>query len=271
MKFVPRMPREGINVSDEHPLVEAATLIAGLLAILVGIALAVVFFVDLVLLFLSPRVEAWLFQKMMVQQIVAAEYDSEQVRSLQVRVDRLADTWQENPYEFRAGILIADEPNALALPGGVILVTTALLEQTESENELAFIIGHEIGHFRNRDHLRQLGRAALLSLMVAAVLGQNSESLGGNVIGLTMSSFSRGQESEADQFGLKLVYEAYGHVGQAWRFFERIAEGEGELGSFATFAASHPAPEDRIDQLLRLAKRNDWPVDGLITPLDPTL
>jgi len=268
MKFTPRTPREGINVSDQHPLAEAATLIIGLTAILVGIVLAVVFFVDLVVLFLSPKVEARLFQDMVVEQLMAAEYETDQAQSLQARVDTLAERWPDNPYQFRAGILAAEQANALALPGGVILVTSALLEQAESENELSFIIGHEIGHFKNRDHIRQLGRAALLGLLAGALLGQNAESLSGNVIGLTMRGFSRSQESDADEFGLQLVYAAYGHVGHSWRFFERIAEQEGELDTFAAFAASHPSPENRIDRLMRQAKNNGWPSDGPVTPLN---
>jgi len=268
MKFTPRTPREGINVSDVHPLAEAATLIAGLSAILVAIALVIVFFVDLVILFLPPKLEARLFQNLVAEQLLSAEYDTPQARALQGRVDSLAEQWPDNPYQFRAGILLAEQPNALALPGGIILVTNTLLQQAESENELAFIIGHEIGHFKNRDHIRQLGRAALLGLLAAALLGQNVDSLSGSVVGLTMGGFSRSQESAADEFGLQLVHGTYGHVAHAWRFFERVAEREGDLGPFASFAASHPSPGDRIERMARLAERNGWPLNGPATGLD---
>ncbi len=270
MKFTPRTPREGINVSDQHPLAEAATLIAGLSIIFVGVVLIIVFFVDLVIWFLPPRVEARLFQDLVAEQLLSAEYDTAEAQALQGRVDSLAEQWPGNPYQFRAGILPAEQPNALALPGGVILVTSSLLTQAESENELAFIIGHEIGHFKNRDHIRQLGRAALLGLMAAALLGQNVDSLSGSVVGFTMRGFSRGQESDADEFGLQLVYGTYGHVAHAWRFFERIAERDGDLGPFASFAASHPSPGDRIERMARLAERNGWPLNGPATQLDTT-
>ena len=49
------------------------------------------------------------------------------------------------------------------------MVSTGLLEQTASENELAFVVGHEIGHFRNRDHLRGLGRGVAFGLVLAAL------------------------------------------------------------------------------------------------------
>ena len=61
MKFTPRKPAEGINVSDTHPLVEAGTLVVGLAAIFLIIALALIFMIELALYFVPVEKEADLF------------------------------------------------------------------------------------------------------------------------------------------------------------------------------------------------------------------
>jgi predicted Zn-dependent protease len=268
MKFTARAPREGINVSKQHPLAEAATLIFGLSTILIAISVAAIFFVDLILLFVSPSTETKLFQHMVSEEILSADYDSSPASALQRQVDQLAEAWPDNPYEFRVGIVDDGQPNALALPGGVILITSALLGQAETENELAFVLGHEIGHFSNRDHIRQLGRVALLTLLATALLGQNADTLPSSVINATIRSFSRGQETDADLFGLQLVQKTYGHVNQSWRFFERMTDLENELGIFAAFAATHPSASNRISKLQKTAEENSWPLTGPTVPLD---
>ena len=62
MKHVPKQPRDGINVSDTHPLVEAGTLVVALSAIFATIALVLIFLVDIALYFLPPEKEAALFR-----------------------------------------------------------------------------------------------------------------------------------------------------------------------------------------------------------------
>ena len=266
MKFNPRAPREGINVSKEHPLTEAATLIVGLSALFVVIVAIVVFFVDFVVFFVAPKNEARWLQNWVTSDFLPADYDGDRARELQTLVDRLSGHWPENPYPFRVGIISSDEPNALALPGGVILVTEALVDGAESENEIAFVLGHEIGHFKNRDHLRHLGRGVVFGLILVAVSGQDAGLLGSNVIDLTSRSFNRTQESEADTFGLGLVYKEYGHVAESWRFFERAAEQSGTLDSFANFLATHPSSNDRIAEIKKAAMRNGWALEGSVTP-----
>ena len=58
MRFVAKQPREGINVSDTHPLLEAGALIAGLAAIFLIIALALIFLIEVALYFVPAKKEA---------------------------------------------------------------------------------------------------------------------------------------------------------------------------------------------------------------------
>ena len=155
----------------------------------------------------------------------------------------------------------------MALPGGLIVVTTGLLDQVESENELAFVLGHELGHYRNRDHVRALGRGVVLSLAFTVMTGRDVSNIGINIADLTLRSFNRKQELAADEFGLELVFTQYGHVNQAWRLFERWDDGESSPFEVAGYVSTHPQPEDRIEVLEEYARSHGWPVVGSVTAL----
>jgi len=267
MKFVPRTPRDGINVSREHPLKEAATVIVG---VSVGIALLVVFlvlFVDLVILLVPARTEARVFVSWAREGPVLEDSRADEVARVEALLGRLADHWPDAPYAFRVEIADDREPNAIALPGGLIVITAGLLDQVESENELAFVLGHELGHFRHRDHLRRLGRGIALKLLLTVLRrDEGALQLGGAVSDLTVRGFSRAQENRADRFGLELVEAEYGHVAESWRFFERATGEDAGLDAFVAYLSTHPAAAERIGELRGEARERGWPLQGPTTP-----
>ena len=161
MRFVAKLARDGINVSDTHPLVEAGALVAGFTAIFVAIALLLGFLIEVALYFVTVEDEAKLFADWFPDDLVTVSDTDDRVLATQLLVDRLALHWPDTPYQFRVEIDDSEQPNAMALPGGLIIVTAGLLDQVESENELALVLGHELGHFNNRDHLRALGRGVV--------------------------------------------------------------------------------------------------------------
>lgn len=267
MKYVPRQPREGINVSETHPLVEAGTLVVGLTAIFVAFVVLLVFLIELVLYFVPAEKEAALFRDWLPNDLIAVSPTDERLEQTQALVDELAALWPESPYAFRVEIDQSEAANAMALPGGLIIVTEGLLDQVESENELAFVLGHELGHFRNRDHLRALGRGVVLSLFFAVTTGSDVSGLGISVSDLALRGFSRKQEVAADAFGLGLVHARYGHVDEAWRLFERWDDGDDNLFDIVAYTSTHPQPGDRIERLEELAYANAWSVEGQVTEL----
>ena len=130
---------------------------------------------------------------------------------------RLVDALGESPYQFQFAVVDQPEPNAFATPGGFIYVSRGLLAQMNDEAELAGVLAHEISHVTRRHHARQAGRslgAGLLTLPGRAV-GVVSQDLG-NMINapiehagkLYLSSYSRGQETEADAYGMRLASAA---------------------------------------------------------------
>jgi len=143
--------------------------------------------------------------------------------------------------------------NAVALPGGHIIVYTGLLNKVASENELAFVLAHEMGHFAHRDHLRGMGRAVVFIKMLA------------NALNLTEMSFSRKQETRADEFALETLYCDYGHVAGATDFFEKISKAQ-DPGKFGHYLASHPESRKRISHLENIIRSRGFKL-GKATPL----
>lgn len=149
--------------------------------------------------------------------------------------------------------------NALAIPGDRIILYKGLLAQMESENALAMVLGHELGHFAHRDHLRQLGRGILLQVVVAGVLGDvgslQAIALSG-ATALTDAQFSQSQEYNADEFGLALLQQTYGQVAGATDFFARLSQ---EEMVNVDFLATHPGSEKRIQRLEKLIQDKQYP------------
>ncbi len=155
----------------------------------------------------------------------------------------------------------------MALPGGLIIVTRGLLDDVDSENELAFVLGHELGHYRNRDHLRALGRGLVLALFFRVITGNDVAGIGINVADITVRSFSRKQESQADEFGLAIVNAEYGHVEEAWRLFQRWESEGASIDDGIRYLSTHPRPGDRVLRMQELADREGWSRQGAVTDL----
>ena len=271
MKFVPRKPREGINDSQVDPRKEAVVLIGGVGLVAVVVLVVIGFSIDLLVAWIPASWEVRIFEALS-NRIVAglSAGSSTPSKKLQNLMDRLAVHWPDNPYSFRIGVMDDDAPNALAVRGGGVLVTTGLLKAVRSENELAFVLGHEIGHFKNRDHLSGLGRQVAIALVMAAVSGSTG---GGTDLlaftgRITERNFGRNQEFAADRVGLEIVFREYGHIASAWDFFDHLPE-ESELAQkLQGYFATHPVSDTRISALKKLAQEQSWPLEGPTRPFE---
>ncbi|MGD2062642.1 MAG: M48 family metallopeptidase [Nitrospirota bacterium] len=265
VEFRPRLPREGVNRTRIDPLRETALLlggvvvVGGLLLFLLGGAL------DLLLPHVPVSWEVRLFRPFSMKDAEAAS-DDERIPPLQSLLDRLASHWPDAPYPLRIAIADEAQPNAFAVPGGKIIVTSGLLARAESENEVAFVLAHEIGHFAGRDHLRRLGRALLFSWVVG--------NFGGGVAPadlveqLAARGFDRQQEAAADRFALRLIQVEYGHVAGALDFLQRLpGSTAGAAGKVAAYLSTHPVTRVRLDDLQALAEERGWPLTGPLQPV----
>ena len=129
------------------------------------------------------------------------------------------------------------------------------------------MLGHELGHFNNRDHLRALGRGVVLSMFFAVTTGGDVAGIGINAADIALRGFSRRQESQADAFGLSVVHAEYGHVNESWRLFERWSIDDNSAVRFVAYLSTHPDSGDRIVDIKELAEQQGWPLDGDLSAL----
>jgi len=134
------------------------------------------------------------------------------------------------------------------------------------------VLAHELGHFRNRDHLRGLGRGVAVALLMAATSaagGGEASRLVAITADLSQRSYGRDKEADADAFALGLLFAEYGHVAGASDFFQRLPDPTSELGKrIESYLSTHPIDETRVQALEEIARAQSWPVRGQLTPLD---
>lgn len=273
MRHEPRLPRDDVNAPPRNPIKDGLVMLIGLIAIMGVILGATALLIDRLVPYVPRSWESRMFPDF---EELAYQPESEDEsaylyqRRLEDLMARISAHWPERPDGLHVGLLDDELPNALAFPGGQVLVTTGLMKEVESENELAFILGHELGHYAGRDHLRSLGRSLTLALIMVAMRRSGAAgdlvALSGQITG---RAFSREQESQADAFGLSLVVAEFGHVSGATDFFEKLPAPEGRIErSLSTYLATHPVSAERVEAMERLAIEKDWPVDGSTTALE---
>lgn len=137
--------------------------------------------------------------------------------------------------------------NALALPGGQILLFDGLLAEAEGPDEIAGVLAHELGHVAARDPtrlaLRAAGSAGLLGLLVGDVFGGAAMVAAANA--LLDASFTREAERAADRYALARLQAAEIAPTGFATFFARLAEEHGAGPAALAWFRSHPPLADR--------------------------
>jgi len=186
--------------------------------------------------------------------LYAARYggiDDPRLFRIQQIADYLCRSSSEIESHYVVKIIDRNESNAFAIPGNRIILTSLLLNEINSENELAFILAHELGHFKNRDHMRVLGRSLIALALSHFLLGSDNgvtKFLEAYFVGINIKHSQR-QEENADAFAVDLLYKSYGNVEGAMDFFEKALL-RSSSNRLSTFFSTHPRTEDRIKALL---------------------
>jgi predicted Zn-dependent protease len=165
---------------------------------------------------------------------------------------------------YRFTVLDSPDINAFALPGGYIYINRGLMSFLSSEEELAAVLGHEIGHVTARHSVKQYSQSQLLGILSTAI-EMNSGSTAGNVANLAsgalLSGYGRDMELEADDLGSQYIFQE-GYSPQAMYevlsvlkdqeiYAKKIAEQRGqEPRSYHGVFATHPSNDLRLKEVL---------------------
>ena len=209
------------------------------------------------------ELEVILGQSMLNMLPLLQEPDKKILMVLQDTVDLLEQSVEGyQPYNMKVYILPGKTVNALALPGGSIVVFEGLLHKAESAEEIAGVLAHEIQHILLRHSTRGILRNVAQSMLLSLFIGDVNAVMEGvtNLAGeLETLGFSREMETEADKKGMELILNAninpYGMV----RIFEKILQDEVKSlpGNKSTknemellsYLSTHPSSRSRLKML----------------------
>lgn len=177
-----------------------------------------------------------------------------ETRDGQQALDALVQRIDPKGEKLRVRIVNVDMVNAAALPGGQIVIFRGLLQEAKTPDELAGVLGHEIGHVRNRDVMQALLRQMGLSFVLGGVGGD----VGGALNSLLSASYSRAAESRADDYAIGLMQRSNVSPVATAQFFERMSADEKKLGQGAvavSYLSSHPMSDARRKTFLNSARK----------------
>ena len=259
MKYTPKLPDEHVNHPKEALLWSAVKMVVALMVITGGLYLALLWAVDYAAEHIGPQTEKRLMR------YAAVDFNSSKITPsdyLQRVTDRLA-ACAHLPYRVRSFIVEEEDANAFALPGGRIMITRGMVQRLRSENELASVIGHELGHFKHKDHLKGLGKSLLLGL-VSMLISENYGSLFSATLRVTDARYSQSQELAADLYGIDLMACAYGDVTGAMTLFSRMDRGD----RWRYFLANHPDFGKRVETMREYIAEKGYRQSGEVKPLE---
>ena len=176
-----------------------------------------------------------------------------------LRNNGMADQIQNFAWEFH---LVQDkEPNAFCMPGGKIVVNEGILPYTQTEEGLAIVLGHEVGHAVAKHSAERLSQQMVASYggqILNGVLSSKSTAtqvLAQQVYGLgaqygVMLPYSRKNESEADHLGLVFAAMAGYNPEAAIGFWQRMASAGAQ--KIPEFMSTHPSDVSRINNIKKL-------------------
>ncbi|HKQ96250.1 MAG TPA: M48 family metallopeptidase [Candidatus Polarisedimenticolia bacterium] len=169
-------------------------------------------------------------------------------------------------------IHVIDDPktvNAFAAPGGHLFVYSGLLLAAGNEAEVAAVLAHETGHVVGRHVERAIVNAYGLQALTAAAVGRNpspAQEIAAGIAGTgLMRAHSRGEETEADEYGVRAL-SGLGYDPRAMiTFFEKLRAGEGRTPGALKWLSTHPLTPDRIAHLENYIASHDLRGDELGT------
>lgn len=191
-------------------------------------------------------------------QDAARQFESQNRTSRDRRVEAIGNKivrgLDRRDFEYSFKVVDRDEVNAVSLPGGHVYVYRGLLRAVgDDEDALAGVIAHEVGHLTERHSVKQVEKAMGANLLLDLLTNEKSRTAGAIVANLLSLKFSRSDEYDADEVGVRLMSRAgYDPRGLA-RFFRQLEASEKRGGSGVSWLRTHPNSGERARRVDEMA------------------
>ena len=251
---------DNTNVTQSNPIKD-------LIEILIQVCLSVVviylfiFFLSGIILKILP-----LEKQIELENHISSEYkvktlpiSNEEQNRLNKIKELILETDKKFPKTSNLEINLIDnekEPNAICYPNGNIYITSALYKKLKSDEELTFVIAHEMAHYKNKDHLLKLRQNIASSTVIILMCVLSPESQNASKIistSMTMSDlkYSREIEAKADKYAGKILINLYGTTNGGIEVLKTLSKNKSYMGEVLS---SHPKMQKRINYLESLNK-----------------
>ncbi len=168
--------------------------------------------------------------------------------------NKLCSDKKATPNDYHIILLNHNEVNAFALPGNYIVVFKGLIDSARSADEVAGVLGHEIGHHQEGHIMKRLvkevGVGILLTVTGGEAGGQIIKEIGGKLLS---ASFDRSQEREADAFAVKLLQQNHIDPSGLAHFLFRLPGNHSAMAKTTELFSTHPHSKDRAADILKQA------------------
>lgn len=168
--------------------------------------------------------------------------------------------------EIKVHIIESDEINAYAMPDAHLVINTALITASDSPEELAGVIGHEIAHIQLDHIMQKLINQVGLSVLIAATTGQSGSTQISELVKLVSSTaFDRSLEKEADLKSIDYLVNASINPTPFADFMAKLAEKEGDVSGYLDWVSTHPASQERSEYLRQyIAEKSFTPIPHVL-------
>lgn len=160
--------------------------------------------------------------------------------------NRLQEKIPGSQYNYTFYIVKSPLANAFTLPGGNIVIFSGLIEMADTPEELAGVLGHEMGHAENRHVVDRLIKEFGITAIGAILLGDKGGMIGGLLQKAISTSFDRDQEHEADDFAIKTLVSCGIKPSYFADFFDKLDKESSGLEDGLEMISTHPDNGERI-------------------------
>ncbi|SMG52734.1 Peptidase family M48 [Marivirga sericea] len=178
------------------------------------------------------------------------EFDSVDVELtdsvMNVIFERLANGMDTVSYDYDIYVLRSDQVNAFTAFNGQLFVFTGLIDQTESPEELAAVLAHELAHAEKRHVVKNLVKEIGLNSLVLIISGGDPVVMQEITKMVVSSGFSRRMEREADEYAIQYLSNAQINPNRLTQFFLKLKQKNREIPEGLEWISSHPALKERI-------------------------
>lgn len=176
--------------------------------------------------------------------------------AMNVITERLISGLDSVRYNYRIKVINNPQINAFTLPGGNIFFYSGLIQFSESPEEVAAVLAHEMGHAEKRHVVNRLAKEIGITVLFTVLTGGDGTIIREIAQQTLSTAFDREQEKEADEFSFALMERSNIHPKALASFFKRVSEKHGSYNKNLEVLMTHPNDESRIKAAMsyRLSK-----------------